>query len=170
MQVLEIEKNSHRLPGFGRVSYVLNPLKHELVIYIDDIKNRRIVGDDALSIFDDVKKYYLQGSEREKVLYMIERAFGITVDQLRQRTRKREIVQVRQIAAWWLKNNSKLSLAAIGNFLGGYDHATVSYSHKTVCELIESNRPFRDMVNDFLLFQNSEKNGHAEAQAPDGAA
>lgn len=74
--------------------------------------------------------------------------FNITADQFMSKTRKREIVQARQIAMYLSRNLTKTSLASIGSQLGGKDHATVLHACNTVCDLMDTDRGFRGFVND----------------------
>jgi len=72
--------------------------------------------------------------------------FDITPDQLHSKTRKREIVQARQIAMYFSKSMTKSSLASIGSQIGGKDHATVLHACKTVNNLIDTDKQFRETV------------------------
>ena len=51
--------------------------------------------------------------------------YNIGMEQLQSKTRKREIVQARQVAMFFSKSLTKSSLATIGSQIGGKDHATV---------------------------------------------
>ena len=74
--------------------------------------------------------------------------FNITTDQFLSKTRKREIVQARQIAMYLSRNLTKTSLSSIGTQLGGKDHATVLHACNTVCDLMDTDRSFRGYVAD----------------------
>jgi chromosomal replication initiator protein len=69
--------------------------------------------------------------------------FSMPVDLLGSKTRKREIVQARQIAMYFAKSMTKASLASIGSSIGGKDHATVLHACKTVNNLIETDKRFK---------------------------
>jgi chromosomal replication initiator protein len=69
--------------------------------------------------------------------------FNLTTDSLHFKTRKREIVQARQIAMYFSKNLTKSSLAAIGSQIGGKDHATVLHACRTVANLKDTDKNFR---------------------------
>jgi chromosomal replication initiator protein len=73
--------------------------------------------------------------------------FEITPDQLHSKTRKREIVQARQIAMFFSKSLTKASLASIGSQIGGKDHATVLHACKTVNNLIDTDKRFKQTVD-----------------------
>jgi len=74
--------------------------------------------------------------------------FNVSIDLLRSKTRKREIVQSRQIAMFFAKNLTKASLAAIGAKIGGKDHATVLHACKTVNNLIETDKRFKTHIDE----------------------
>ena len=74
--------------------------------------------------------------------------FGITKEIFLSRTRKREIVQARQIAMYLSRNLTKTSLSSIGAQLGGKDHATVLHACNTVSDLVDTDRSFRGFVRD----------------------
>jgi len=74
--------------------------------------------------------------------------YNIALDQLQSKTRKREIVQARQVAMFFSKSLTKSSLATIGSQIGGKDHATVLHACKTVNNLIETDKRFRQQVDE----------------------
>ncbi|MBN1925918.1 MAG: chromosomal replication initiator protein DnaA [Prolixibacteraceae bacterium] len=69
--------------------------------------------------------------------------FNMPVDSLQSKTRKREVVQARQIAMFFSKSLTKSSLASIGSQIGNKDHATVLHACKTVNNLIDTDKQFR---------------------------
>ncbi len=69
--------------------------------------------------------------------------FSIPVEMLQSNTRKREIVQARQIAMYFSKNLTKSSLATIGEQIGDKDHATVLHACKTINNLIDTEKKFK---------------------------
>ena len=74
--------------------------------------------------------------------------FGMPVDSLQAKTRKREIVQARQIAMFFSKSMTKSSLASIGSQIGGKDHATVLHACKTVSNLKDTDKNFRVYIDE----------------------
>lgn len=72
--------------------------------------------------------------------------YKIPVDQMQGKTRKREIVQARQVSMYFSKSLTKASLASIGTSIGGKDHATVLHACKTVNNLIDTDRHFRNQI------------------------
>jgi len=74
--------------------------------------------------------------------------FCIPIDSLFVKTRKREIVQARQIAMYFAKNLTQSSLASIGSQIGGKDHATVLHACRTVTNLKEIDKNFRLSIDE----------------------
>ncbi|GHT10693.1 chromosomal replication initiator protein DnaA [Bacteroidia bacterium] len=72
--------------------------------------------------------------------------FQIPLVKSQSSTRKREIVQARQVAMYFCKMLTENSLAAIGAKIGGKNHATVLHACKTVNNMMETNRTFKDTI------------------------
>ena len=72
--------------------------------------------------------------------------FGIEPEALESKSRKREIVQARQIAMYFAKNKTNYSSTAIGAIVGDKDHATVLYACKTINNLIETDKEFKSKI------------------------
>jgi chromosomal replication initiator protein len=74
--------------------------------------------------------------------------FDLPIELLKSKTRKREVVQARQIAMYFAKKMTKSSLANIGMHCGGKDHATVLHACRTVNNLNETDKQFRRYLED----------------------
>lgn len=74
--------------------------------------------------------------------------FDISVEMINSKTRKREIVQARQLAMYFSKKHTKSSLASIGLACGNKDHATVLHACRTVNNLLETDRQFKSHVEE----------------------
>ena len=74
--------------------------------------------------------------------------FDIPVDIMKSKTRKREIVQARQLAMYFSKQLTKSSLAHIGKHCGNKDHATVLHACKTVNNLSDTDKRFKGYISD----------------------
>jgi len=88
--------------------------------------------------------------ERENPIITIQKNisqfYNISLELMNSETRKREIVQVRQIAMFFAKGQTGKSLESIGNIIGGKDHGTVLHAVKTVKNLIETDKKFRNQM------------------------
>ncbi|MDP4988544.1 MAG: chromosomal replication initiator protein DnaA, partial [Polaribacter sp.] len=69
---------------------------------------------------------------------------------LQSKTRKRHVVQARQLAMYFAKRLTKASLASIGSQIGHRDHATVLHACKTVDNLTETDKQFKKYVDDLM--------------------
>lgn len=74
--------------------------------------------------------------------------YSVGIDMLQSKTRKREIVQARQVAMYFSKSLTKSSLATIGSQIGGKDHATVLHACKTVNNLMDTDKSFKYQIEE----------------------
>ena len=74
--------------------------------------------------------------------------FKISPEQMALNTRKRQVVQARQIAMYLSKKYSNASLASIGQQCGKKDHATVHHACKTIANQLETDKQFKVMFAD----------------------
>ena len=74
--------------------------------------------------------------------------YSVTYDKLQAKTRKREIVQARQISMFLAKQYTKNSLKTIGDHFGGRDHTTVIHSCQTVKNLMDTDSLIREQVKE----------------------
>ena len=85
----------------------------------------------------------------DKVQNVVCEYFNISRDTLLSKSRKRQIVQARQIAMYLSRNLiSNCSLATIGAELGGKDHATVLHACTTVSDLMSTDKTFKQYITD----------------------
>ena len=74
--------------------------------------------------------------------------FELPIELLKSKTRKREVVQARQIAMYFAKTMTKSSLANIGMHCGGKDHATVLHACRTVNNLMDTDKRFKAYITE----------------------
>ncbi len=74
--------------------------------------------------------------------------FKLPLESIQSPTRKREIVQARQLTMYFAKKLTKSSLAIIGLQCGNKDHATVLHACKTVANLNETDKQFHYWVDE----------------------
>ena len=84
--------------------------------------------------------------------------FDLPLELMKSKTRKREVVQARQLAMYFSKSFTKSSLSNIGMHCGGKDPATVLHACRTVNNLIETDKKFKAQVLDLhkLISINSK--------------
>jgi chromosomal replication initiator protein len=109
--------------------------------------NRREID---LDLAKKVLRNFVKSSSKEITIDTIQKMvceyFDVAYDKLLQKTRKREIVQARQITMYLAKAFTKNSLKTIGEHFGGRDHTTVIHSCQTVKDLMDTDGVFRENV------------------------
>ena len=104
------------------------------------------------SLATRVIEKFVKSSPREITVEYIQTLvceyFDIPLERIHSKTRKREIVQARQLAMFFSKNYTKSSLATIGSKCGNKDHATVLHACKTVKNLADTDKSFRKYVDE----------------------
>ncbi len=78
----------------------------------------------------------------DDILRVVCKHFGLEPSAIHTKSRKREVVQARQIAMYLAKNHTDLSTSKIGKFIGNKDHATVLHACKTVKGQLEVDKSF----------------------------
>ncbi len=105
-----------------------------------------------LPLAKQMLKNFIKHSTKEISIEYIQKLvceyFEIPVDAVKSKSRKREIVQARQISMYLAKSHTKASLKSIGQFFGGRDHSTVIYACQTVDDLIDTDKKFKSWVQD----------------------
>ncbi|RYD81321.1 MAG: chromosomal replication initiator protein DnaA [Sphingobacteriales bacterium] len=105
-----------------------------------------------ISLAKDILKNFIKQNNKELTIEHIQKLvcdhFDMAVDLLKSKTRKRHIVQARQISMYFAKHMTKTSLANIGKHFGGRDHSTVIHACQTVCDLMETDNRFKSKVHE----------------------
>ena len=103
-----------------------------------------------LELAKKVLRNFVKSSSKEITIDTIQKMvceyFDVPYDKLLQKTRKREIVQARQITMFLAKAFTKNSLKTIGEHFGGRDHTTVIHSCQTVKDLMDTDSLFKESV------------------------
>ena len=132
-----IKSNFRELEG-ALISLIANAtLAHkEITVELAETITEKIVGEQQTDITID------------KVQKVVCDYFNITRDTLLSKTRKRQIVQARQIAMYMSRSLINCSLSTIGAEIGGKDHATVLHACTTVNDLMSTDKTFKQYVTD----------------------
>lgn len=106
----------------------------------------------TLSLTRQIVDKFVKNTKKEISIDLIQKVvskyFDIDVQTLQSTTRKRHVVQARQLAMYFSKRMTKASLASIGAQIGKRDHATVLHACKTVDNLSETDKTFRKFVEE----------------------
>jgi len=105
-----------------------------------------------LELAKKIIKNFVKNISREVSIDFIQKTvceyFTITPEKLREKTRKREIVQARQLSMFLAKQFTKNSLKVIGKHFGGRDHSTVIHSCQAVQDMMDTDKKFKESVAD----------------------
>jgi chromosomal replication initiator protein len=82
------------------------------------------------------------------VMGAIANAFGVSVDDLKGSSRRREISTARQVGMYLMRQHTDLSLPKIGDEFGGKDHTTVIYSCDKIAKLIKRDVNLAQKIRD----------------------
>jgi chromosomal replication initiator protein len=108
--------------------------------------------DITIELAKKIVENYVKNTKREISIDQIQKVvsdyFQMDVETLQSKTRKRHIVQARQLAMYFSKKMTKASLASIGSKIGKRDHATVLHACKTVDNLASTDKQFHKYVED----------------------
>jgi chromosomal replication initiator protein len=130
-----IDSNVRELEGVV-ISLIADSVLTRRVIDLDMARHR------IKSLVEDSQKVISIDSIIEKVTEF----FNIKITDIKGKTRLREVVVPRQIAMFLCKENTQLSLKAIGYHFGGRDHSTVIHAIQTVNDLMKFDKGVRDQV------------------------
>lgn len=104
----------------------------------------------SLELGKTVMKNIIKDIETEVGVDFIQKSvseyYGIALDDLKAKTRKKEIVTARQVAMYFCKEFTNHSLKSIGYHFGGRDHSTVIHAVQTVNDIMETDSSFRNAV------------------------
>jgi chromosomal replication initiator protein len=105
-----------------------------------------------LELAKKIIKNFVKSISREVSIDYIQKVvceyFSIQNDKLKEKTRKRAVVQARQLSMFLAKMYTKNSLKVIGKYFGGRDHSTVIHSCQAVQNLIDTDDAFKENVSD----------------------
>lgn len=100
----------------------------------------------ARSIVAEIAKPNRKILTIETIMDHTSEVFDIPNDQLRAKTRKKDVVRARQVAMFLSKHLTSHSLVTIGLHFGGRDHSTVIHAIESVEKNIKSDPVFRQQI------------------------
>jgi chromosomal replication initiator protein len=120
------------------------------------LNKKKITVDLAKQMIDK----FVRNTSREISIDYIQKivcdCFKVSVNEIFSSSRKRNIVQVRQAAMFFAKKYTELPLAQIGLQCGNKDHATVLHACRTVANLRETDRHFKEQLDNIdKILKNS---------------
>lgn len=86
----------------------------------------------------------------KRIVEVTARYYGLTVNQLKQRCRTKEVAFTRQIAAYLLREYKGESYPIIGGHLGSRDHSTMIHAHRKVKEALNNSTDLKRQISEIL--------------------
>ncbi|TDL99400.1 MAG: chromosomal replication initiator protein DnaA [Flavobacteriaceae bacterium] len=106
----------------------------------------------TLPLVEKTLSNFIDNAKKEISIDFIQKTvcqyFKIDMEVLQSQTRKRDIVQARQLSMYFAKKFTSASLASIGEKIGKRDHATVLHACKTVKNLSETDKNFKVYIEE----------------------
>ena len=84
----------------------------------------------------------------DDILRVVCTHYGLESNAIHTKSRKRDVVQARQVAMYLAKTYTDLSTAKIGNLIGNRDHATVLHACKTIKALKDVDKAFQTEIDE----------------------
>lgn len=126
----------------------------EMVIAIAERRLSAILGTPVRVV---MKASATKGLTIGTIAKAVSEATEISMEALKSKSRKREIVEARQIAMAIMCKERCGSLAEIGFFFGGRDHSTVIHARNTVTDLMFTDKSFHTKYRLCVQYANSMK-------------
>lgn len=105
-----------------------------------------------LELAKEVLKNIVQEIDTEVSMDYIQKTvaayFKVSVESLKSKSRKRELVTARQAAMYFIKQHTSHSLKSIGQYFGGRDHSTVSHALHAIEDLLDTEPHFKRAFED----------------------
>jgi chromosomal replication initiator protein len=87
----------------------------------------------------------------EDVIDAVCETYCVSVDDIRGKSRKRYIVEARQVISWVLVKKMGMTLAEVGKtFLGGRDHTTVISSINRFNNIYDTEEAFKSKADELI--------------------
>ena len=102
----------------------------------------------ARKILDNIVNNIEKEVDIDKIQKSVSSYFSISVADLKDKTRRKEVATARQVAMYFAKEYTDYSLKQIGQYFGGRDHSTVIHAVQCVHNLIDTDKAFKRTVDD----------------------
>ena len=85
-------------------------------------------------------------SEFSRVISAVCEFYQLTFEQLKNRSRRHEILIPRQMCMYLLARNTTMSLSDIGERFGGFDHTSVINAREKIQDLVDTEERMKNIV------------------------
>ncbi len=87
----------------------------------------------------------------DDIIDIVAQEFNVTRDNILSKSRKRIYVEPRQVISYVLKTKYKITLATIGEFVGGRDHTSVMHYLDVFPTLYKTDKRYRNKCKNILI-------------------
>lgn len=119
------------------------------------INNREIDMNLARRVVEQSIKFERKRITVQKIQDTVSEFFDIKKELIQSSSRKREIVQARQVTMFFIKKHTELSLSQIGVQVGNRNHATVLHACNTVKNFYDVDKAFRSDIEEIEKLLNA---------------
>jgi chromosomal replication initiator protein len=102
--------------------------------------------------------------EIELISKIVCNELGMDLKALKQKTRKREIVEARFLCFYFCHVEQTATFKEIGQYFGGMDHSSIIHGKDTMQDFIDTTKRFKKLYEDLL---EPIKNRHESTQMID---
>jgi hypothetical protein len=140
--------------GFPNALEIANEI--EFQTRLKTIERPKTFEDDKNRLFEIIKDYFptycagknpIQNKFGETIGYKEQRE-RLSIEAVNSKSRKQELVMVRQIMMYFLREKSHYGLKQIAYSFGGRDHSTAIHSKDTVINYMDVDRKYKTMVEE----------------------
>ena len=121
----------------------------------------------------DIRRYLAEkpapgAPDVRDITLTVAKHFGLWLSDLQSPSRRRGVVDARNIAAYIARKNTAQSLQQLGQYLGGRDHTTILHGIRKVEQQLEEDPAQRQVIADLLdkLFQQQQLGMWKSCQTP----
>jgi chromosomal replication initiator protein len=105
------------------------------------LHGRPVTAEVAAEALEDLVTPARANREPPDILAAVARHFGVSVEEIRGKSRHKEIVAPRHLAMYLLREDARLSYPQIGTLLGGRDHSSVVHACDKITQQIRESLP-----------------------------
>ena len=134
---LQVDTNIRELEGV-----LISLLAHST------ITKKSIDLDLAKSVINKIVKDTKREIDIKYIQDVVSKYFQISIEEMKDKARKKEIVIARQVAMYFSKDFTNNSLKSIGFHFGGRDHSTVIHAVQSVNDMIDTDSIFRKSIKE----------------------
>jgi chromosomal replication initiator protein len=116
------------------------------IIFYQEVKNIELTANVVEEIIDNIIQQSSKNITSNQIIKVVADFYEITPYDLISRSRKKSVVEPRQVVAFLLRNLLDMSYPDIGERLGKRDHTTAIYSHEKISQEINKNQSLNQKI------------------------